>query len=178
MARTSRASGAVVPLSEDERAFWLAFHRANLVVPRALDADLLANQGISLSEYVVLMRLSEAPERSMRMSYLAASADLSLSGMTRLVARLGADGLVDRVRTDIDGRGACAVLTDAGFDRLTGAYPDHLASVRRAVLDHLSGFNLKELAAAFNRFGPGCPEEAAGFVRRAEGCAEQDSTLC
>jgi hypothetical protein len=62
-----------------------------LTVPRALDADLAAEQGMSLSDYSTLMHLSEAPDRTLRMSDLAAATALSLSGMSRIVARLEVD---------------------------------------------------------------------------------------
>lgn len=145
------------PLTDSERAFWLSFMRALMVVPRALDADLLAGPRMSATEYRVLMVLSESPERRLRMSELAASCDLSLSGMTRLVARLEADGLVVRMQSECDARGFNAVLTDAGFARLEDAYPQHLASVRRNVIDHLTDFDLDRLAAAFNAFAEGQP---------------------
>src|SRR5438874_13730284 len=81
---------AMVPLSVEEEAFLRAWSRAALTVPRALDADLLAGQGMSLSEYTALMHLSEAPGRSLRMSELASACALSLSGMSRVVRRLEA----------------------------------------------------------------------------------------
>lgn len=123
-----------------------------LVVRRVLGADLEAEQHLSISEYGVLMNLSEAPDRQLRMNELAGRSDLSLSGMTRIVARLAADGLVERVKDACDARGALAVLTDAGLARLEQAYPSHLASVRRHVLDHLGDVDLMALAQALRRF--------------------------
>src|SRR2546429_2077633 len=104
MTRAARGP-AVAPLSAGEEAFLRAWSRAALTVPRALDADLLAGQGMSLSEYTALMHLSEAPGRSLRMSDLASACALSLSGMSRSVSRLEALGLVGRVRSSWDGRG-------------------------------------------------------------------------
>lgn len=141
------------PLNPDEREFWLAFVRALIVVPRLLDADLMVGQQLSMTEYSVLMHLSETPERRLRMTDLAGRCAVSLSGMTRIVARLIADGYVRRVRSGEDARGAFAVLTDAGFARLEAAYPEHLASVRRHVIDHLDGFDLRMLADAIGSFG-------------------------
>src|SRR3954454_8969497 len=93
MARTGRRP-AVVALSVEEEEFLRAWSRAALTVPRALDADLLAGQGMSLSEYTALMHLSETPGRSLRMSELASACALSLSGMSRIVSRLETQGLV------------------------------------------------------------------------------------
>lgn len=136
------------PLDPDEEAFIRALGRVMLVLPRAMDADLVREQQLSLSEYAALMHLSEAPQRHLRMSELAAACDLSLSGMTRIVTRLEADGLVERVRCAADARGSNAVLTDAGLARLEEAYPTHLVSVRRHVFDHLGDIDLRRLTRA------------------------------
>src|SRR3954452_6214062 len=125
--------------------------RTMLAVPRAFEADLVGKQGISLSEYAALMHLSEAPDRRVRMSDLAVASSLSLSGMTRIVGRLEKQGLVRRERCLTDARGWLAVLTDSGWDRLRTACPTHLASVRRHMMDHLSGLDLEPLTAAFRR---------------------------
>ena len=148
---------AVVPLSVEEEAFLRAWSRAALTVPRALDADLLIGQGMSLSEYTALMHLSEAPGRSLRMSDLASACALSLSGMSRIVTRLEAQGLVERERDSGDGRGLNAVLTDTGLDRLRRAWPTHLASVRRHMMDHLSELDLPVVTAALQRFASDTP---------------------
>jgi DNA-binding MarR family transcriptional regulator len=115
--------------------------RAVLVIPRLLEADLLETHGLNPSEYSVLQHLSEAPERSLRMTQLANYVSLSGSGLTRMVERLTRQGLVERVRSESDGRGQCAVLTPAGLQRLQEAWPTHVASVRRHVMDHLAGLD-------------------------------------
>jgi DNA-binding MarR family transcriptional regulator len=147
----------VVKLSVEEEAFLRAWSRAALSVPRALDADLQAGQGMSLSEYTALMHLSEAPGRSLRMSDLASACALSLSGMSRIVSRLEAQGLVARERASCDGRGLNAVLTAAGLGRLQHAWPTHLASVRRHMMDHLGELDLPVVTAALQRFASGAP---------------------
>src|SRR3954453_668443 len=151
MARTGqRPTGA--QLSVEEEAFLRAWSRAALTVPRALEADLLSGQGMSLSDYTALMHLSEAPGRTLRMSDLASACALSLSGMSRIVGRLETQGLVERERSSCDGRGLNAVLTDAGLGRLRRAWPTHLASVRRHMMDHLSELDLPAVTAALQRF--------------------------
>ncbi len=134
-----------------------AFARAVITVPRALDADLLRGQGMSLSEYNTLMNLSKAPGQRLRMGDLTAACALSISGMTRIVTRLAEQDLVRRERSPDDGRGQNAVLTDRGLQRLRRAWPTHLASMRRHVLDHLQGLDLPALAAALQRFAAGMP---------------------
>ena len=159
MGRAGKAA-SLRPLTSDEEAFLRAFARALMVVPRALDADLLHEQRLPQSEYFVLMHLSEAPDRKLRMSELAAAAALSLSGMTRIVSKLESDGLVRRERCVADSRGWHAVLTDAGLVRLREAWPTHLASVRRHVFGPLEGVDLADLTAALARMGDTSSEEA------------------
>lgn len=120
------------------------------VLGRALDADLVREQRMSLSEYTVLRILSERSDRLLRMSELATACDMSLSGMTRLAGRLETAGFVRRDPCANDARGANAVLTDAGLTRLRQAWPTHLASTRRHIFDHLDGLDLCTLARALN----------------------------
>jgi DNA-binding MarR family transcriptional regulator len=147
-----RSRSGPIPLNANEEAFLRAFGRAIVTVPRALDADLLREQGMSMSEYSALMFLSEAPGRRLRMGDLALASALSLSGMSRIVDRLEGRSLVRRERCSNDARGWEAVLTDAGFDQLRQAWPTHLASVRRHVIDHVQGVDLPTLTAALQRF--------------------------
>lgn len=145
------------PLSADEESFVRAWSRASLHLMRAVDADMINGAHLTLREYQVMMHLSEAPERRMRMSELAAVCDLSLSGMTRIVGLLEAERHVERVRSAEDGRGWHAVLTDAGFAHLERAYPTHLASVRRHLFDRLGEFDVGCLARAMDSVAaPGC----------------------
>jgi DNA-binding MarR family transcriptional regulator len=148
-----------VPLTAEEEAFVRAFARALLTVPRALDADLLRDQRMSVNEYTTLMHLSEAPGRRLRMSDLAAANALSLSGMTRIMNRLEELRLVQRERCASDGRGFEAVLTDAGLERLRQAWPTHLKSVRRHVLDHLRAVDLPAITTALQHFAAECDPE-------------------
>jgi DNA-binding MarR family transcriptional regulator len=145
----------VRPLNAQEQAAWRAFARAILVVPRILDNELLESHGLDTSMYAVLMNLSEAPERSLRMGELANAVALSVSGLTRVVERLGRQGLVERIKCETDARGQLAHLTDAGFARLEAAYPDHLDGVRRCVMDHLDTLDLTAFAEAVGKIGLG-----------------------
>jgi DNA-binding MarR family transcriptional regulator len=138
----------IAPLTPQEEAAWRALARAVLVIPRVLDAELLEAQGLNLTEYNVLMNLSEAPDHSLRMSELANFISITISGLTRAVERLSRQGLVERVRAESDGRGQVAVLTPAGLARLKQAWPIHLAGVRRHVMDHLEGMDLVAFAEA------------------------------
>jgi DNA-binding MarR family transcriptional regulator len=147
------------PLDRDEQAAWRAIVRAVLVLPKRLDADLLASCGLSLAEYTVLMHLSEASGGSMRMNELATESILSASGVTRLVERMERQGLIMREQAAGDGRGMTATLTEAGLGRLHEAYPHHLASVRTNAIDHLDGLDLIAFAKAVGSFATAEPEQ-------------------
>jgi DNA-binding MarR family transcriptional regulator len=138
-------------LTVKEEAAWRALARSVLVIPRLLDSDMLESQGLNITEYNVLMNLSEAPKRSLRMSELANYVAITDSGLTRVLDRLSHRGLVERVRAHDDGRGQIAVLTRAGLARLKKAWPSHLASVRHHILDHLEGLDLVALADALTK---------------------------
>ena len=127
-----------------------AIGRMMLVLPRALNADLEREQRMTASEYNVLRHLSESRSGSMRMSELAQACDMSLSGMTRLAAKLESQGYLERLKCPDDLRGWNAVLTERGLARLREAWPTHLASVRRHIFDHLDGLDLAKLAAVLN----------------------------
>ncbi|MDQ1625822.1 MAG: hypothetical protein QOJ49_1320 [Actinomycetota bacterium] len=116
-------------LSAAEMAAWRTFLRAHALVVRRLEADLIAEHGLPLASYDVLVQLVEAPEQRLRMTDLAERVLLSRSGLTRLVDRLEADGLVRREACVSDARGLFAVLTAAGRDRLRAASPTHLRGV-------------------------------------------------
>jgi DNA-binding MarR family transcriptional regulator len=147
----SSAEQSLHPLSPHEEALLRELGRVMIVLPRVIDTDMMREQRLPLSEYTTLMHLSEAPNRRLRMSELAATANLSLSGMTRIVTRLENQGLIERTRCDEDARGWNAVLTDAGLARLEEAWPAHLASARRHVFDHLEGTDLIQLIHALRR---------------------------
>jgi DNA-binding MarR family transcriptional regulator len=157
----------LTPLDHDEETAWRALARAVLVVPKMLDADLLAGCGLSLAEYVALVNLSEAPGQTLRMSELAMESTLTPSGVTRLLDRMQRQGLVTRQASEQDGRGMTATLTQGGRTRLAEAYPFALASVRTHVINHLGGIDLAAFAAAVGNFGTA--ETAAGPRRSARG---------
>jgi DNA-binding MarR family transcriptional regulator len=121
--------------------------RLMVQLPRAIDDDLTRRSGLSLTRYVVLMRLSEASHRALRMSDLAAAASISPSRMTRIVQGMTADGLVTRQVVAGDARASLATLTEEGLQRLREAWPAHLAGVRALVMDHIDADDL----TAFNR---------------------------
>jgi DNA-binding MarR family transcriptional regulator len=136
------------PLDAVEEPAWRALARFFVVAPRLLDEDLQRGAHISLSAYTILLHLSEAPGRALRMTELANRAYLSGSRTTRLVDELIADGLVAKERNAADGRGFDVTLTEEGLTALQRAYPVHLRSVRARVLDHVDRSTLPCFAKA------------------------------
>ncbi len=127
-----------VPAGDADLGAWRSFLRAHARLTRRLDEDLRAAHQVSLAEYDALLQLASAPGRRLRMSVLADRVLLSRSGITRLVDRLVADGMVERTACTTDARGAEASLTRAGLDRLRRASQTHLDGVRHYFLDVVS----------------------------------------
>jgi DNA-binding MarR family transcriptional regulator len=108
---------------------WRAFLEAHARTTEVLSRELRAEDGLPLAWYDVLVHLSEAPERRLRMQELADAILLSKSGLTRLIDRMEREGLVSRTACSDDRRGTYAELTERGFARLEQAYPVHVAGV-------------------------------------------------
>jgi DNA-binding MarR family transcriptional regulator len=135
-------------------ATWAAVLRAHARVVRELERELQAEQRMALTDYDVLVQLAAADDRRLRMSELADRLLLSRSGVTRLVDRLVAQGLVTREICDTDRRGQWAALTDAGLDRLRAASPTHLRGVGEHFLDRMSADELASMQAILARLDP------------------------
>jgi DNA-binding MarR family transcriptional regulator len=152
---TTSTSPESLQLDERELRAWRGMLRAHAALTKALDADLESAHGLPLSSYEVLMYLNDAEGRKMRMRDLAASVILSRSGLTRLADRLEREGLIRRESCDDDARGAYAVLTPAGAEKLAVARSTHLAGVRSLFLQHFSEPELDALGDAWERVVPG-----------------------
>jgi DNA-binding MarR family transcriptional regulator len=142
-------------LDPRELAAWRGLLRVHSALIGELDAELQDHHDLSLSSYEVLLFLGEAPRSRLRMSRLAESVLLSLSGMTRLVNRLEKQGLVRKDSCSSDGRGIFAVLTTEGRARLEDARTTHLAGVRRLFLNRYSADELEAMARLWHRVVPG-----------------------
>lgn len=137
-------------LADDDLAAWRAFLDAHAAVIAVLERELMEERGLPLSFYDVLVQLSEGGGR-MRMSDLAGSLLLSRSGVTRLVDRVAAAGYVRREACPTDKRGTYAVLTPAGRDALTRAWPTHARGVQQHFADALEPGDAPALAAVLDR---------------------------
>lgn len=140
----------VEPLTGTEEVLFRSLMRLVITLPRALGDDLVRARGITANEYTTLMHLSEAPNRQLRITELATATALSVSRMSRLLDDLQARQLIVKRATEIDGRGSLACLTDKGLASLKAAYPEHLASVRRLVMDHIGEADKVRLARALD----------------------------
>lgn len=142
-------------LSPAELGAWRGLLRVHAALCKALDAELEAAHGVSLSSYEVLIHLRAAPDRRLRMADLADRAVLSRSGMTRLVDRLERAGLLVREQCPADARGCYAALTAEGATFLNEVRPTHLTGVRERFLSHFSEDELLSMGQAWERVQPG-----------------------
>jgi DNA-binding MarR family transcriptional regulator len=134
-------------LDADEQRAWRAFLTATQLLFEQLDRQLQRDSKLSHGYYEILVRLSEAPDRTLRMSQLAARSMSSRSRLSHAVARLEELGWVERRECPTDRRGQLAVLTDAGFAALAAAAPGHVEAVRSLLLDPLTPAQVRQLRA-------------------------------
>ena len=132
-------------LSEDERAAWLRLIGVVELLPGALDTQLRTDSGLTHFEYFVLAMLSEAEQRTLRMTWLARRTNATLSRLSHVVGRLEGRGLVQRFPCPEDGRATNARLTDAGWETVVAAAPGHVTAVRHYVVDALAPEQLEQL---------------------------------
>jgi DNA-binding MarR family transcriptional regulator len=135
-------------LSTSEQEVWRAFLDVSRLLFEQLNRQLSDDAGMSLAEYEILVQLSEAPGRRMRMSELADRVVSSRSRITHTVGRMEERGLVRREACADDGRGVLCVLSAAGFARLETTAPGHVDMVRRIMFDPLDPSDVDGLGAA------------------------------
>lgn len=151
-------AGTRTKLSERELRAWQALLHTHQHVLRNLDGELRAQHNLALGDYDVLVRLARVPERSLRMSDLAERVMFSPSGLTRVVDRLVARGLVRRERSSRDARVMLACLTDEGSRLVRHAARTHLRGIREHFTDHLTPDQLEQVATALETItGPHRP---------------------
>lgn len=132
-------------LSAEEQRTWRAFVCAFREFFAAVDAQLQRDSGMPLAYYEILVRLSEAPDRALRMTQLAEAAGASKSRASHAVARLEERGWIRREDCPTDRRGQIAVLTDEGFAVLAAAAPGHAEQVRQTLFDALTPAQVAQL---------------------------------
>jgi DNA-binding MarR family transcriptional regulator len=146
-------------LSAPELTVWMKLSVLLVRLPQELDAQLQRDAGLSWFEYLVLAGLSEAPDRTMRMSRLAVFTNGSLSRLSHVVSRLETRGWVARRPCPENGRFTNATLTDAGWEKVVATAPGHVGTVRRLFTEALDGSQLEQLDgvldAVLERLMPG-----------------------
>ncbi len=153
-------------LSADEQHTWRESIEAWQWLLAAVDAQLQRDSGMPLAYYEILVRLSEAPDRSLRMTQLAEASSSSKSRVSHAVARLEERGWVRRTDCPTDRRGQIAMLTDQGFAALSAAAPGHVEQVRQVLFDALSAEQLRQL----EKISAAILAQAASSPRDADGC--------
>jgi DNA-binding MarR family transcriptional regulator len=134
-------------LDADEQRTWRAYLNSHRLLLDAVDAQLRRDSGMPHAYYEVLVRLSEAPGRALRMTVLADATRVSASRLSHAITRLQERGWVRRQECPTDRRGQVAALTDEGFAALAAAAPGHVEAVRRALFDALDAEQIRRLGA-------------------------------
>ncbi|NUT97602.1 MAG: MarR family transcriptional regulator [Saccharothrix sp.] len=148
-------------LNADEQRIWRGFMTAVTKFTEHLDRQLQRDSRMPVAYYEILVALSEAPDRSLRMSELALVCHSSRSRLSHAVARLEKEGWVQRQACPSDRRGSIAVLTDRGFAVLDAAAPGHVTAVREHLFDVLTPEQLRSLAEISEAIEKGLRTECA-----------------
>jgi DNA-binding MarR family transcriptional regulator len=133
-------------LTEDERAAWVRLVALVELLPGVLDSQLRRDAGLTHFDYFVLAMLSEAPERTRRMSSLALQTNSTLPRLSNVVRRLEDRGLVERFTPPDDLRASDVRLTEAGWEKVATTAVGHVAHVRKSVIDALTPEQVGQLA--------------------------------
>jgi DNA-binding MarR family transcriptional regulator len=136
-------------LSDEQQRTWRAYLLGSARLNEKLDID-LRKFGVDLAEYEILVTLSEAPGRRVRMSELAEAVHQSRSRLTHTITRMERSGLVERTTSSTDRRGVWAELTDGGFALLEKAAPSHVEAVRRNFVEAMGPDDYAALGRAFS----------------------------
>jgi DNA-binding MarR family transcriptional regulator len=164
-------------LSAEEQQAWRSFLTACSTLFSTVEAQLQQCAGIPHGYYEILVRLSEAPGRSMRMSQLAEVSTSSKSRLSHAVARLEERGWIRRTECPTDRRGQVAELTDEGFTALAAAAPGHVEQVRRALIDVLTPeqvSQLRQISEAVITAGAPCAAAAKAAGTAVSLCESDD----
>ena len=138
-------------LSAEEQRVWRAFLEGNQLLWDRLSHELDDDSDLSLPEYEILVRLSEEPDRSLRMSALADKLVHSRSRLTHTARRMEERGLVERRASPGDGRGVLCVMTDAGYQALVEAAPVHVEGVRTHLFDQMTPDEMQALGSIMTK---------------------------
>ncbi|MFF8600734.1 MarR family winged helix-turn-helix transcriptional regulator [Streptomyces sp. NPDC015232] len=142
-------------LSDEEQRVWRAYLHATTLLEDHLDRQLQRDAGMPHVYYGLLVQLSQAPRRRMRMTELAKDAKITRSRLSHAVARLEKNGWVSREDCPSDKRGQFAALTDEGYEVLRRTAPGHVDAVRQALFDRLSPEQVEQLGGIMRALAEG-----------------------
>ncbi|MFC4033528.1 MarR family winged helix-turn-helix transcriptional regulator [Streptomyces polygonati] len=148
-------------LTESEQEIWRAYMTASVEFAAHVDRQLRRDSGLPMAYYEILVRLSEAPDRCLRMSELAEASLSSRSRLSHAVSALEKNGWVERRPADADRRGWICRLTEAGFAALAAAAPGHVTTVREKLFDVLTPAQLDSLREIGHAISAGLRAECA-----------------
>ncbi|RLK54856.1 MarR family winged helix-turn-helix transcriptional regulator [Actinokineospora cianjurensis] len=147
-------------LDERESRVWRAHLALHTELQAVLERRLLADSGLSLADYALLVPLSESPDGVVRARDLAASVGWERSRLSHHLTRMQRRGLIARETCPDDARGAMVRITPDGMSAITAAAPTHVADVRRTFIDHLTPADLTSLDDIYTRLRAVLAEES------------------
>ena len=138
-------------LNREQQKHWRAWIATSILLHNRLSQELQHSDNLTMNDYEILVRLSEADDRSMRMNELATQTMLSRSRLSHQVDRMERAGLVERTVCDTDRRGQIAKMTESGWKALVTAAPSHVQSVREHFVDLLTDEEFAALGSALRK---------------------------
>ena len=132
-------------LNKEQQKDWRSWIAASTLLPYQLSKELQLKHGMTITDYEILVHLSESPDRCMRMSELADRVLLSRSRLTHQIDRMERAGLIARASCPGDKRGQLATMTEVGWQKLVTAAPDHVTNVRKHMVDILTPAEFDQL---------------------------------
>ncbi|MFG3410138.1 MarR family winged helix-turn-helix transcriptional regulator [Streptomyces sp. NPDC048142] len=159
---TTASTGAPRWLTDEEQHTWRAYLHATTLLEDHLDRQLQRDAGMPHIYYGLLVQLSQAPHRRMRMTELARNAKITRSRLSHAIARLEKNGWVRREDCPSDKRGQNAVLTADGYDMLRRSAPGHVEAVRQAMFDRLTPEQVSSLGEIMRVLATGLEPEGTG----------------
>ncbi len=162
-------------LDPEEMRAWRVYIEASDRLHGVLNRSLQVKHGLTMDDYRILVFLSEAPDRSLRMSDIADGIVASRSKLTHQIRRLEHAGMVVRAGCPSDKRGVLATLTDEGLRRLERAAPDHVADVRHFMIDAMTRRQLRTIGDAFEKVGNQCELAALAEATKVRGRTPKSS---
>lgn len=148
-------------LTDEEQSVWRAYLHATTLLEDHLDRQLQRDAGMPHIYYGLLVQLSQAPRRQMRMTELAKDAKITRSRLSHAVARLEKGGWVRREDCPSDKRGQNAVLTEEGYEMLRRSAPGHVSAVRQAMFDRLTPEQVRTLGEIMQVMAAGLQPEGS-----------------